>query len=154
MINKETISHNKGFTLVELMATVLLSAVVATVLYAMYQNQHKLHRTQEAVVDMQQNGRAAMYLLGQELRMAGYNPLETAGTGIQTTSNAITLQFTQDLNEDGDTADANENVTLTWDSTDDAGETPGEDCTADNPCITRTVPGGGAQPFINDIDFF
>jgi type IV pilus assembly protein PilW len=138
-------SGSKGFTLVELMIALLVSSVVAGAIYFVYTGQQKIYTLQEAVVDMQQNLRAGLYLVGQELRMAGYDPQGSAGAGIvNATSNGI--NFTQDITDnagtgtdgDGDVADANENITLAF-----------------NPAtlqLTRNT-GGGAQPFVDNVDF-
>ncbi len=154
--------HNKcderGFTLVELMVTLFLSTIITIILYYAYQNQQKIYKSQESVVDMQQNARAALFLISEEMRMAGYDPLGIANASIvDTDDNPTSIRFTQDLNEDGDDDDANEDITIFLDNTDDLGDTPGDNCTLANPCIRRDFDGPGgnaAQPFMNNIDFF
>lgn len=61
-----------AFTLVELLLAMAVSSVVLAGIYASYRAQLKQHTTQRQVVEMQQNVRAAMYLLEREIRMAGY----------------------------------------------------------------------------------
>ena len=112
MIKSKIVHNNNGFTLLELLTTVVLATIISSIIYATYQNQQNLHRQQEAVVDMQQNSRAAIYLIGQELRMAGFDPLEAGGMGIQPGANSTTIQYLQDLNQDGDANDPNENTCL------------------------------------------
>ncbi|BCL61002.1 hypothetical protein DGMP_16950 [Desulfomarina profundi] len=138
-------SNISGFTLVELMIALLVSSIVAGAIYFVYTGQQNIYTRQEVVVDMQQNLRAGLYLVGQELRMAGYDPSGNAGAGIVTaTSN--TINFTQDITDnagtatdgDGDIADANENVTLAFN--------------AATLQLTRNT-GGGAQPFVDNVDF-
>ena len=157
MKNSNVVTKKEGFTLVELMVTVFISTILIIVISATYRNQQKLYKRQEAVVDMQQNIRASLYLLSQELRMAGYNPLNIPGVGIQQlglTSTSIT--FTQDITDATGTATngngaidgPNETVTIIFDN-DNA---DGDECTAANPCIQRDT-GGGEQPFLNNIDF-
>ncbi len=150
MTTRRTGLNNRGFTLVELMITVLLSAVVAGVIYASYTSQRKIHRRQEAVVDMQQNARAALYLISQELRMAGYDRFGTAGASFVAANTGVnSIRYTQDLDDSG---------------TIDPLLSPGEDITlayvapvapATVGSITRdTNTGGGAQPFINNVESF
>ncbi len=134
----------RGFTLLELMITVLLSSVVAIAVYSAYTSQHIIYRSQEAVVDMQQNLRSGMYLLNQELRMAGYDPTGITGASITGATNTR-IDFTQDLNGDGDLVgafpnpDPNENISIIWDGAN---------------AITRNTNGGaGAQPFIDNVSF-
>ncbi len=131
-------NNSRGFTLVELMMVTLLSSLVAAGIYYMYTNQQNIYRRQEAVVDMQQNLRGGMYLIGQELRMAGYDAVGTAGAAI-TGATQRTISFTQDLDNDGALGGLDENVALVWD--------------IPSRRITRDT-GGGAQPFIDNVDFF
>ena len=140
MKNTKIKCSDHGFTLVELMVAVVISTIVAAAIFAAYQNQQKLYKRQEAVIDMQQNARAGLYLISQELRMAGYDPTDIGGVGIQT-ANATTLQYTQDLNENN-AIDPGETVTLTYNAP--VAPDPGN--------ITRNN-GAGAQPFLNNIDF-
>ena len=60
-----------------------------------------------------------MFLMVSELRMAGYDPTGSAGAGIVTATPAspavptddALIQFTRDLNGDGDTSDSGEDIT-------------------------------------------
>lgn len=98
-----------GFTLVELMIVVLLSGLIAAAVYSVYRLQQRSYTVQEDVVEMQQNIRAGLDALKRELRAAGFDPTRTAGAGIITASPGY-VQFSQDINNDGDTADAGEIV--------------------------------------------
>lgn len=66
----------------ELLVALAITSVVMTAIFLMYRVQTRSHRDQQVVVQMQQNMRAAMYLLEREIRMAGYsaaNPPAQAG---------------------------------------------------------------------------
>ena len=109
----------KGFTLVELMIALAISSLLLASLYTFYTHQRKIHAVREAVAEMQQNARLGMAIMVREIRMAGYDPLSTAGAGIVTAS-STSLQFTQDITDDsgtgdsdGDTDDANETISYT-----------------------------------------
>jgi type IV pilus assembly protein PilW len=65
--------NRKGFTLIELMIAMAVASIVMAVIYSVHRSQTEAHRTQQLVVQMQQNVRAALYLLERELRMAGYS---------------------------------------------------------------------------------
>lgn len=64
----------RGFTLVELMVTLAISSIALAGIYGVYRAQLKSHVTQNAVVDIQQNLRNALYVLQRQIRMAGYDP--------------------------------------------------------------------------------
>ncbi len=67
-------SRQDGFTLVELMVVLVLSAIVTAVIYKFFPAQQKVSMIQDDVVEMQQQLRAAMNIMVREIRMAGYNP--------------------------------------------------------------------------------
>lgn len=93
-----------GFTLVELMITLLLSAIIIGSIYTAFLSQLRSYTSQEQVAEMQQSLRAGTNQLLRELRMAGYDP---SGTGLYGMDPALTdsetCSFTADLNEDGGT---------------------------------------------------
>jgi type IV pilus assembly protein PilW len=76
--------NNHGFTLIELLVYVGIFGVVLGSILTAYQGQLRAHVVQREVVDMQQNIRAALYLMDREIKMAGYNPLGAPGIGIIT----------------------------------------------------------------------
>jgi prepilin-type N-terminal cleavage/methylation domain-containing protein len=60
-----------GFTIIELMIVLVISAVVTAAVYAIFITQQKTYAIQSGVTDMQQNARAALMLMVRDLRMAG-----------------------------------------------------------------------------------
>lgn len=110
-------NNEKGFTLVELMIAMVISAIVMTSVYSVYSAQQRSYIVQEGVAAMHQNLRAAMYFMEREIRMAGCDPTGAAGAGIQADSNGTLIHFTEDFRgkdtgdpPDGDTGDANEDI--------------------------------------------
>lgn len=104
-------SHSEsGFTLVELLITMVISGIIMAGVYAAYTVNQKVYSEQQHVVYMQQNIRAALQMLGREIRMAGFDPTGDSDSGI---IGALpgSVRFTMDLNEDGDVADTDEDVT-------------------------------------------
>ncbi len=101
-----------GFTLVELLIALTVSAVLFAGIAQVFIPQRKSYVTRQQVAAMHQQARDAMGFMARELTMAGYDPTGCACAGI-VTATATTLQFTQDIDSggDGDTGDANENVT-------------------------------------------
>ena len=94
------VDNKKGFTLIELLIAMAISTLVMAAIYSTYRSQLRSHITQQAIVEMQQNARAAMYVMEREIKMAGYDPDGSQGAGITTaTDSAIT--FTISANDDG-----------------------------------------------------
>ena len=93
MMNSIT-SSQKGFSLIELMVAMGIAAILMAGIYTFYNNQLKTHITQQQMVDMQQDARAAMYMMTREIRMAGYDPQNTGAT--IRTANVAQMAFDSD----------------------------------------------------------
>lgn len=89
----------KGFTIVEILVAVAISGIVMAGIYSAYYSQQRSYETQEKVVAIQQNLRAAMYFMEREIRMAGLDPVRTGLFGIITPS-SDSLQFSEDISDD------------------------------------------------------
>ena len=114
--------NKSGFTLIELLIAMTISTIVAAGVVTAYRSQQKTQLGQKQTVEMQQNLRAALYIMTREVRMAGYDPDGTNGAGIinagNGSDNANRLTFTyfnadaanDGTNNDNDaaTADADE----------------------------------------------
>lgn len=66
------LSRQSGLTLIELMIAALLGLLLMAALGYLYVGNRQAFRTQESVARLQENGRYAMEVLAQDLRMAGY----------------------------------------------------------------------------------
>ena len=69
----------KGFTLVEMLIALAVGSVVMISICTAYVIHQRSHVTEQLVVDMVQNARAAMALMKREIRMMGYDPAATDG---------------------------------------------------------------------------
>lgn len=114
-------THKKGFTLVELLVAMVISSIVMAAIYATYSAQLRSHVTQQKVVEMHQNARAAMFILEREIRLAGYDPLGGDVPQI-TTAQIDEITFTMDIT--GGEADGLDNDDDGI--TDEPGETDGD----------------------------
>jgi len=65
--------NNLGFTLIELMIALVIASILATAIMMAFDSQQKTQVNQQLVVEMQQDARAALYLMQQDIRMAGYD---------------------------------------------------------------------------------
>ena len=130
-------NKENGFTLVELLIAIAIGLLVLGVLVSTFIIQRKTYDVQEQLAEMVQNARAAMDIITREALMAGFNPSGAAFNGIP--YSAGQLQISADLNGNGVTTDANENIVYTFDGA--------------NLEIDRDT-GGGAQLLAKNIQVF
>ena len=126
----------EGFTLVELLVSILVSMIVLAAISATFVIQNKSYAKQEQVVDVQENARATLQLMTKELLMAGYDPTGKAGSGIES-AYANTVRFTMDLDGNEDVTGSSEDITYALDTTDNQ--------------VTRQVGSGTPQPIGESI---
>ncbi|MFH1672676.1 MAG: prepilin-type N-terminal cleavage/methylation domain-containing protein [Pseudomonadota bacterium] len=108
IINKK---NNEGFTLVELLIALAISACVMTAICSIYVSSDKVYTAQNQVAQAQQDARAGLDILGREIRMAGFirDTINTdAGLPVSDGNNeeiedaqATTITFEADTDNDG-----------------------------------------------------
>lgn len=95
-----------GFTLIELMIAIVLSIVVAMSIGSIYISQVKNDATQRQVIHMQQNLRAAMLIISQDLKKIGFDPYgNSAAVQINTPASGELINFTYIADSDGEDND-------------------------------------------------
>jgi len=143
------VRSNQGFTLVELLVTLVVSGVVLAGICSTFYSQQTAYLNQEQIIAMQQNLRVAIYNMEREIRMAGHDPNGDAGAGI-VTANVNSIRIAQDLTGNGGTGDPDKDV----------GD-PGEDITyslqdadgdGDMDLVRNDHNGAGIQMIAEDID--
>jgi type IV pilus assembly protein PilW len=162
IIQKRKHIHQAGFTLVELMITLLISGIIIAAIYSSYIAQQRTYYAQEQVIEMQQNIRASLESMANEIRMAGFDPTKNSDAAIKAGTNSRQIIFDQDINENG-TLDAGETYTFALGGVDADNDGVVDDIDIDNNgvvdaanTITRDI-GGGAQPIalkIQALEFF
>ncbi len=112
--------NKSGFTIIELLIAMAISTIVSAGVVTAYRSQQNRHLAQKQTVSMQQNLRAALYIITREIRMAGYDPDGTNGAGIVNAGNGsdsdnrlIFTYFNKDAANDGTN---NDNDALTADA--------------------------------------
>jgi type IV pilus assembly protein PilW len=126
----------KGFTLIEMMVAMAISGMLMAVVAMAFTGQSRSYNAQQDIVSLQQELRSALQMMAQEIRMAGYDLQGTANAGILT-ANAGNLKFSEDITNDGDTADSNEIIRYAINT---------------NGVLGREVGGaGGLQPLSQNI---
>ena len=136
-MNKRSVMNNsRGFTLVELMVVVLLTAIAVVAIYRGYTSFSHSADVQEQIIEMQQNLRIGMHMLEKDLRRAGMNEEEDENAGFEA-AEASTVSFNMDL----------------WGGNALQGEDRDEldvlDGSADN--VIEDVTGDGDTPLPNDF---
>ena len=143
------VRSNQGFTLVELLVTLVVSGVVLAGICSTFYSQQTAYLNQEQIIAMQQNLRVAIYNMEREIRMAGHDPNGDAGAGI-VTANANSIRIAQDLTGNGgtgdpdkDVGDPGENITYSLQDADGDG---------DMDLVRNDHNGAGIQMIAEDID--
>ncbi len=114
-MNKKS-NTSRGFTLLELLIAMAIFSIAMTTLFSVFASQNKSYTTQIQVVDMQQNARAALYIMEREIRMAGYLGFNTTALAQGTSNAGITvaqsnqLRFSMDIDGDDSVAEPNEDI--------------------------------------------
>lgn len=96
----DKLKKNNGFTLIEILIALCIGSIVMVAIYSMYITQSKHSVVQDQVSDMQQNLRAAVYMMEKEIRMAGLDPLVMDTFGI-TAAATNSITFSADFDSDG-----------------------------------------------------
>ncbi len=137
-----------GFTLTELLMALAIGSIVMASIYSTYMSQQKSYEITEEFTAVQQNLRAAMFYVERELRMAGYDPLQTAGATFHDLSQnpqqpvpGTAFEFSWDGAASGTTPDgaltANEHIYYTRNSADNT--------------LRRQIGAGGYQTIAEHI---
>ncbi|MBT9614269.1 MAG: PilW family protein [Burkholderiales bacterium] len=79
-----------GFTIIELMVAITISALILGVLTQVYAGATRSYRVAEALSRMQENGRYAMDYLARDIRLAGYTGCVSSGTAVNNIANPVT----------------------------------------------------------------
>ncbi|MBA3035710.1 MAG: prepilin-type N-terminal cleavage/methylation domain-containing protein [Desulfobacterium sp.] len=110
--------NTNGFTLIELMITIAISSIAMFAIYGVFISSNHAYRTQEGAVDAQQRARVGLDLMVRNIRMAGLDPLGSAGAGIEVAT-ASNIRFTADVDMTGAIDTANdERLTYNYNNVD------------------------------------
>lgn len=152
-------SGQHGFTLVELMIVLLVSGLIMAAVVTAYITQQRIYLAQEQVAEMQQNIRAALYIMTRDIRMAGYDRDGAAGAGVAL-ANVNQFGFTKDITDtagnddegDGLLDGPNEDIIYGFDPAEDAdNDGVADDFADDGQASLGRDTGGGFQPIAENI---
>lgn len=111
--------RDRGFTLVELLVTMVVSSIIMAAIYSVYAGLTRSYTTQNVAADVQQAVRATIDFMAEDIMMAGllaYQEDYANDPEISTAGSEI-MTFTADRNMDGDTNDDFEDLTYRLDGT-------------------------------------
>ena len=122
-----------GFTIIELLVSILLTSIIMGAIYSVYRVQTHSAKAQENRLEAQEYARSVLDMMVREIRNAAYNPLSAvagdkcangvlAGAPNVFDAAATSLSFTYDFQggvggvPDGDCNDSDEVITYTYDT--------------------------------------
>jgi prepilin-type N-terminal cleavage/methylation domain-containing protein len=128
------VMNKKGFTIVELLVSVLLTSIIMGAIYSVYRVQTHSAKVQENRLEAQEYARSVLDMMVREIRNAAYNPLSaTLGTNCAgglagapgvITATATSVRFTYDFQgttagsaPNGHCNDSDEDIAYTYDTT-------------------------------------
>lgn len=120
----------------ELLVSLLLTAIIMTAVYSVYRVQTHSAKAQESRLEAQEYARSVLDMMVREIRNAAYTPTGAA-CAVVVSASSQSIQFRYDANADGDCSDSDEDITYTFDTT---------GCTGSLGNITRN---GSGNPLTN-----
>ena len=91
---------NNGFTLIELLVTMAMVSIILVAVISMYTGLSRSYTTETARATAQQDIRSGTALMAQDIRLAGLDPLGSAGGGI-TLASPTDIEIIADRDYDG-----------------------------------------------------
>lgn len=153
----EAAKSQNGFTLVEILITMLISSFILAAAFTIFANYTRTNTIQTVTTDIQQDIRAGISFMEQEVRNAGLNPRElTTGVGF-TAASSTSFTFTSDNDFNGLVAVDD----LSTPGVDETQVSPGRDeqitytINIANGTLTRqnlTAGAAGTQTILNNVD--
>jgi prepilin-type N-terminal cleavage/methylation domain-containing protein len=108
--------NQKGFSLVEMLVSITVLTLAMSGLATLLIQNARINKSQRMAAEMQANARNTLSMVVQKLRSAGWDPtnagLATVTLDPDTTDNISEIEVFADLNEDGDTLDADEQTLI------------------------------------------
>ena len=90
----------KGFSLIEIMVAIAIMSILSIAMMKTYTGFTRVYTTQEVAAGAQQDLRAALNIMTQDIRMAGFDPTDSDNFGVEVAT-ATNIRITSDTDMDG-----------------------------------------------------
>lgn len=90
----------KGFSLIEIMVAIAIMSILSIAMMKTYTGFTRVYKTQEVTSGVQQDLRAALNIMTQDIRMAGFDPTDSDNFGVEVAT-ATNIRITSDTDIDG-----------------------------------------------------
>ena len=131
-----------GFSLIELMIAMVIATLMLSAVYAVYASLTRSYTTQNVSAEVQQNVRAAIDFMAEDLMMAGLDPDAVADAKFENAT-ATNIRFTLDRNLNG-----------TIDDTDEERVTYSYNGSALRQCIYEGTPSANWETIVDNVTGF
>ena len=127
-------THDRGFTILEILIALMMASVFMTAICNLVIDQAQIHEDHQMKVTMQQNGRAVLAVISNELMIAGYSPDPTIKKSVvKAAIDDVSFEY---MNRDG------------------AGETVGYSYIRSGKRVGRSFNGGLRQSLVRNVEAF
>lgn len=106
----------KGFSLIEIMVAIAIMSILSIAMIKTYTGFTRVYTTQEVAAGVQQDLRASLNIMTQDIRMAGFDPTDSDNFGVEVAT-ATNIRITSDTDMDGAVDDSGfERITYNFDA--------------------------------------